>query len=237
MKLGGLIVTSHNPWRRRLFFAVMAACMLGASWSMYELGQMQAGYNKLEAIQKQLELNGQIGTLKDENRDLREQLTMLERTQAVDREASDDVRNNLKQLQDEILELREEADFYRGIISPADHQAGLDIQSFKLSSGGEAGLYHYDLVMTQVLANERVVSGAVKLAVQGMQGQKPLTLSFSDISPNNSVSERFQFRYYQKLDGEIRLPEGFVPRTVQVELTSAGRTPANKTFPWVVQKG
>jgi hypothetical protein len=231
-----LVVTSHNPWRRRLFFIAMVLFILGASWSMYELGRMQAGYNKLEAIQEQLELNGRISTLKDENKTLREQLTMLERTQAVDRESTDDVRNNIKQLQDEILELREEADFYRGIISPANRQAGLDIQSFKLSSGGEAGLYHFDLVMTQVLANDRVVRGEVKLAVQGVQGQMPVTLSFSDLSPNNSVSGRFQFRYYEKLAGDVRLPEGFVPRTVQVELTSAGRKPVNKSFPWVVQK-
>lgn len=235
MKLGGLIVTSHNPWRRRLFFVLMALFIVAASWSMYELGQMQGGYNRFESIQKRLELNGQIDRLKVENRALREQVTLLERTQVVDSESADVVRSTLKQLQDEILELREEADFYRGIISPADRQAGLDIQSFKLGPGGEAGLYRYDLVMTQVLRNERTVSGSVKVFVQGVQDGAPQTLDFKELSPNNSVTESFQFRYFQKLAGDIRLPAGFMPRAVQVEISSAGRKSITKTFPWSVQ--
>ena len=230
-----LIVTSHNPWHRRLFFVAMVLFILGASWSMYELGQMQAGYNTLEALQKQLALNDRIDALTNENQALHEQVTLLERTQAVDREAADEASNNLKQLQDEILELREEADFYRGIISPADRQAGLGVQSFKVSASGTEGLYHYELVMTQVLANERVVSGEVKLAVQGAQDQMPMTLSFNELSPNNSVSDNFRFRYFQKMEGDIRLPEGFVPRNVQVELTPAGRKPVSKSFSWVAQ--
>jgi cell division protein FtsB len=235
MKFGALMDASHTPWRR-LFFAVIAACMLGASWSMYELGLMRAGYNRFESIQKHLELNAQIDKLSDENRALREQVTMLERTRVVDSESTDEVRNSLKQLQDEILELRQEADFYRGIISPGEGVAGLDVQSFKLSTGGEAGLYHYDLVMTQVLRNESLVSGAVQVSVQGVKDGAPLTLDFKDISPNNSVADSFKFRYYQKLAGDIRLPAGFVARTVRVEITSGGRRPVNKSFPWVVQK-
>ena len=235
MKYGSLIVTSHNPWRRRALFVAMALFVVGGSWSMYELGQMQGGYNKLEAIQMRHELNKQIDKLNEENQTLREQVTMLERTREVDSASANEVRDSLKQLQDEILELREEADFYRGIISPADRQAGLEIQSFKLEAGGEANIFHYDLVMTQVLRNERVVSGSVKIYVQGVQDGAPQTLDFKDLALNNSVSESFQFRYYQKLGGDIRLPEGFVPRAVQVEISSPGRKTISKSFQWSTQ--
>lgn len=235
MRLGGLIVTSNTPWKRRLFFALMALFMLAACWSMYELGEMQGGYNRFESIQKRLELNGRINKLVDENRALREQVTMLERTRVVDSESTDEVRDSLKQLQGEILELREEVDFYRGIISPGEGLAGFDIQSFKLGAGGEAGLYHYTLVVTQSMGNERVVSGSVKLFVQGTKDGAPLTFDFKALSPNNSVVESFQFRYYQKLGGDIRLPAGFVPRAVRAEISAAGRKGITKSFPWNVQ--
>ena len=214
---------------------MMALLIAGTCWGMYELGQMRGGYNKLESIQKRLDLNVQIDKLIDENRALREQVTLLERTREIDSESTDEVRNSLKDMQDEILELREQAAFYRGIISPDDRQAGLDIQSFKLSTDGEAGLYHYDLVMTQVLRNERPVSGSVKVFVQGVQEGAPLTLDFKELSPNNSVSETFKFRYFEKVAGDIRLPQGFVPRAVLVEISSAGRKSISKTFPWSIQ--
>lgn len=235
MKFGSLIVTSHNPWRRRLLFTLIALFMIGACWSMYELGQMQGGYNKLAAIQKQLDLNAQIDKLDGENGALREQVTLLERTRVVDNESTEEMRTTIKELQDEILELREQSDFYRGIISPADRRAGLDIQSFKLTPGGEAGHYHYALVMTQVLLNERMVAGTVKMSVQGVRDGVPVTLDFKSISPNNSVEEQFQFRYFQKLEGDLRLPEGFMARAVQVEIASAGRKTLSKSFPWNIQ--
>ncbi len=234
MKLDRLMVIRRVLWQQRLFIALSFALLL-VTWGMYELGQWRAGYNKLEAVQLRLELNGQIDKLTDENQALGEQVTMLERTRLVDDESADEVRNTLVQLQDEVLELREEVDFYRGIISPADRQAGLDIQSFKLSSGGETGLYHYDLVMTHVLRNQSIVSGSVKVFVQGVQDGVPVTLDFKKLSPNNSVTEAFKFRYFQALAGDIRLPEGFVARAVQVEVTSGGSNSISKSFPWTVQ--
>lgn len=234
MKLDRLMAISCVSWQQRLFIALGLALLL-LVWGAYELGQWRAGYNKLEAVQLRLELNGQIDKLTDENQALGEQVTMLERTRLVDDESADEVRNTLVQLQDEVLELREEVDFYRGIISPADRQAGLDIQSFKLSSGGETGLYHYDLVMTHVLRNQSIVSGSVKVFVQGVQDGVPVTLDFKKLSPNNSVTEAFKFRYFQALAGDVRLPEGFVARAVQVEITSGGSNSMNKSFPWAVQ--
>ncbi|MDZ4263582.1 MAG: DUF6776 family protein [Pseudomonadota bacterium] len=234
MKLDRLVVISRAPWQQRQLIVVGLALLL-VIWGMYELGQWRAGYHKLESIQLRLELNRQIDKLTSENQALGEQVTMLERTRLVDDESADEVRNTLVQLQNEVLELREEVDFYRGIISPADRQAGLDIQSFKLSSGGEKGLYHYDLVMTQVLLNQRIVSGSVKVFVQGVQDGVPVTLDFKKLSPNNSVTEAFKFRYFQALAGDIRLPEGFVARAVQVEITSGGSNSMNKSFPWAVQ--
>lgn len=231
MRLGGLVeVDSAAPWWRQRLTALFAILLLLTGWAMYELGQWRAGYNKLEAIQERLER----ASLAEENRALSEQVTILERTRMIDNDSAEEVRASLVGLQTEILELREEVDFYRGIISPEDRQAGLEIQSFKLSEGGEKGLYHYDLVMTQVLINQRLVSGSVKIFVQGVQNGAPVTLDFKKLSPNNSVTESFQFRYFQALAGDIRLPEGFVARAIQVEVTSGGNT-IDKSFPWAIQ--
>ncbi len=230
MKLDRLVVNGAAPWWRQRPLIILGLLLLLLAWGAYELGQWRAGYNKLAALQ----LQGELGNLRDENRALGEQVTVLERTRLIDNESAEEVRTSLVELQAEILELREEIDFYRGIISPADRQAGLEVQSFKLSEGGEKGLYHYDLVMTQVLINQRQISGTVKVFVQGVQASEPVTLDFKKLSPNNSVTESFKFRYFQALAGDIRLPEGFVARAILVEVTSGGSS-INKTFPWNIQ--
>lgn len=234
MKSGSLIVRSHNPFRRLLAPAVVVGSLLGI-WGGFEVGQIQGGYNRLEVTEERTQLEADISSLQKENKKLGEQITMLERTQLIDKEAYDGVRDNLKLLQEEILELREEVDFYRGIVSPSERLAGLNIQAFKIDPAGEQGLYHYSMVMTQVLKNDRVVRGAVKVFLQGVQDGEPLNLPFKDISPNKSVNSAFRFRYFQKMEGDIRLPDGFVPRTVQVELTPKGRKKISKSFPWQVE--
>lgn len=233
MKSGNLIVKSHHPFRQWLIPAVAVSILLSA-WGGFEAGLIQAGYSRLGAATEHEKLEQRIAALSRENKRLGEQATMFERTWLIDSEAYSGVRDNLKLLQEEILELREEVDFYRGIVSPSERVAGLNIQAFKIEPAGEEGLYHFNMVMTQVLKNDRFVRGAVKMYLQGVQGGEPLSLEFKDISPNKSVGGSFRFRYFQQMEGDVRLPEGFVPRMVQIELAPNGRKKITKSFPWLV---
>jgi hypothetical protein len=45
----------------------------------------------------------------------------------------------------------------------------------------------------------------------------------------------FQFRYFQNLEQDIVLPEGFEPRAVNVEVRSARLAPVRESYPWRVQ--
>ncbi len=236
MKSGNLIVKSNHPLRRFIKPAIGVVILLCA-WMGYQYGLVQAGYKGAEVSEERDLLNERIDTLLKERKQLNEQLTTLKRTQAIDREAYDEVRDNLKSLQEEILELREEVDFYRGIVSPSERMAGLNIQTFKIEPAGEEHLYHFNLVMTQVLNNDRFVRGVVNVFVQGVQDGEPQSLEFEDISPNKSVTTSFRFRYFQQMEGDVRLPEGFVPRVINVEIAPKGRKKISKSFTWQVVAG
>ena len=232
MKTGELVVKSHRPWQRWLMLIGSWVGVFAVALFSYWLGQIQAGYNLVETAHERETLQQALTEQKDKAKQQGEQVTVLERTQVIDSQSYDVVRNDLKQLQEENLELREEVEFYRGIVSPSDRQAGLAVQIFKLESADEEGLYHFELVMSQVLKNERFVKGVVKLFVHGVQDGEPLSLDFRDISPNKSVGRNLSFRYFQRMDGEIRLPEGFVPRSVMIEMKPQKRNALTKTFDW-----
>ena len=236
MKTGEIVVQSHRPWRSATKVAVWLGVMLLA-FGFYELGQYRAGHHKFEVAAEREALQVKVDEQARTNAGLTEQVTILQRTQAIDGEAYQVVRNDLKQLQEEILELREEVEFYRGIVSPAERQAGLNIQTFKLEPAGEEGLFHFELVMSQVLKNDRFVKGVVKLHLQGVSEGEPQTLNFSAISPNESVSSKFRFRYFQRMEGDIRVPQNFLPRNVMVEMAPQGRKAISKTFPWPMDAG
>lgn len=232
MKSGKLIVKSHRPRLRRILIAAAWLGVLVLVWGAYELGNYQGGYKRLEFAAERDRLKADLAEQAKINTKLKEQITVVERAQAIDSESYRVVRNDLKQLQEEILELREEVEFYRGIVSPTERQAGLNIQTFKLQPAGEERLYHFELVMSQVLKNDRYVKGVVKMYLQGVQEGEPLTLNFSDITPNDSVDRDFRFRYFQRMEGDIRLPEGFSPRNVMVEMAPQGRKAISKSFHW-----
>lgn len=234
MKAGRLVVRSHDPLRHKVLLSVASVLVILALVGAYELGVYQGGYNRVIAAQQQARLQERLAGLESEKKELQEQMTILKRSQAIDSQAYNEVRDSLKQLQESILELRQEVEFYRGIVSPSERQAGLAIQSFHLEAAVEEGLYHYELVLTQVLKNDKYVKGRVNLYIDGVQGGEPVRVQFRDISPNNSVKRDFRFRYFQRTEGDIRLPEGFVPRDVVVEMLPKGRKAVTKSFAWPV---
>lgn len=232
MKSGQLVVKNHRPMFRRLVLGVLAALLVIGGAALFELGRSQGEFDRFEAGEAFEAMQTKLSESRQQADTLGEQLSISKRTQLIDKQAYDAVRNDLKQLQEEILELRSEVEFYRGIVSPKERQAGLNIQRFKIEPVSEDGLFHFELVMSQMLKNDRFVKGVVKLFVHGTQNGEPKSLDFREISPNKSVGRDFRFRYFQRMEGDVRLPEGFVARNVTVEMDAQKRDDISQNFAW-----
>ncbi len=232
MKAGDLVVKSHQPVRGRAFLISTIVMAVLVIVGVYNVGLYQGGYLSREANARQASMAADIANLQQDKSDLQGKIIMLTQTQAIDMQAYEEVRGSLKQLQEEILELRQEVEFYRGIVSPAERLAGIAIQSFTVTPMAEEGLYHYELVLTQMLKNDKFVRGRVNIYVNGAQDGEPKKLQFQAISPNNSVKRELRFRYFQKMEGDVRLPQGFVPRDVVVEMVPKGRKQITQAFSW-----
>ena len=77
---------------------------------------------------------------------------------------------------------------------------------------------------------DKEVSGSASIVIDGLQGGKPQSLDFAEISPNRRASLAYSFRYFEDYDEIVRLPKGFEPTRVGVELHSgkdqSSRVPA-----------
>jgi len=217
-------------WRFVILLTILAVA--GACWGLYYLGQRNAGYLSDKSEQKIEQLEKHIGLLTNEKLTLRDEVALIERSGQVDKQAYQQVKDNLKSLQQEILELREEVSFYRGIVSPTESSTGIRIERFMVEEVSDSNVYHYEFVLTQVLKNDRTVTGKAKLVFTGIKNDRTVSYNLKDLSSAKSRFLNFKFRYFQKFEGNIVLPKGFSPRQVLVEVDPKRRKKISNTFPW-----
>lgn len=204
---------------------------------MYEWGRFEGGYSKFAEIQRRRELTAKVDTLEQENEKLRAQVASAELARNVDDKAYSDVEKNLADLQAQVLKQREELTFYRGIVSPEDGIGGLRVQRFQVLAGAADRQYQLRLVLVQSMRQDAVVSGSVGVQIEGVRDNRPLQLALSEagVSTRSDGQLPFQFRYFQNIEQDIVLPEGFEPRAVNVEVRSGRLAPVRESYPWQVQ--
>lgn len=234
-----LVVKQRSFWHTPQGIATVVLLGLLLAWGIFEFGRYRAGYNALEAANATTALQEQILGLEKLQNGLREQNAVLERSAQIERQAYKQLEGAVTGLQDEILELKEELAFYRGIISPKDASKGLRMQDFEISPGLQARQYHFKVVLTQVLNNGRLARGTLGFEVTGLLGGEAKTFTLEQMSEGTSTKgPSFSFKYFQILEGDFMLPEGFEP--IKVDLTVTPRTSAHKkqtqVFDWAVKE-
>ncbi len=206
---------------------LVLAVALGA-YLAFELGRIQAGYNVADALAGEAAYRQQIADLEGEITALEEQVALLQTHRDIDRSAYRDVEASLAELQRKIQEQRDAIEFYRGIISPADGGRGLRVQDLKLVKAGDEGLYNLRLVLVQVKQHDRSVKGEVEFSLEGAQDGVARTYTLEELLPDNEDSNwPFSFRYFQDFDRQLRLPDGFRPERINIEVKSRTKSVAS----------
>ena len=233
-----VIVRPQRPRNWRILLGVVILAGLAGLWGIYELGRYQGGFDAAEARAERQRLMEAREALEERVAELRSQKVALERARDIEEQGHEQVREDLKRLQDELLEIKEELAFYRGIVSPEDTASGLRVQSFDVEKNASDDLFHYQLVLTQVLKNDSFTSGYAGLEVEGVHedGGTRERLKLGAISADGTERLRFRFRYFQDFRGDLELPEDFVPFRVIVTVhPSGGRYGTiEETFDWPV---
>ena len=228
-----LVVKSHHPWRTRILILLVLLALLLSGWSLFEYGRFSAGYDSIEIENEHVVLLDHVDKLEEQIEGLREEKAILERASQIERKAYDEVDTTLKVLQAEILELKEELAFYRGIVSPRNAAYGLHLQRFRVEPNGKPRGYRYKVILTQVLKNDRTARGVITINIKGMNGKNPRVLALREVTEKAVKELDYRFRYFQNIEGDIQLPTGFKPQHVTVSVVPRGKQEAiQKTYDW-----
>jgi hypothetical protein len=114
-------------------------------------------------------------------------------------------------------DLRTQLAFYQQVMAPELNEEGFLIEGFNLEPALSDNSYRFELVLMQQNKTKNTLKGNLKVTLMGSENGKAKQYTIdSMLSDQEQKSLTFSFKYFQVIDGEIRLPEGFQPEQVSV---------------------
>lgn len=221
-----------------MYSFVVLICVCGFSAAGYWLG----GYLATKEVNRLAAENGELNlTLEGANstiEQLRQQVANLRLGSEIDKRANDDVRVEVVSLKDKIATLEADISFYRGIMAPKDNVRGLTIGQVNFIATSAPRHYQYRMVVQQLATNHKLISGSLNVTVVGRQGDEARQISLMDLSDQiNDKNIKLRFKYFQNIEGELVLPDGFEPERIELiaKSSSTGQS-VEKKFGWLVQE-
>lgn len=224
-----VVVRTHRPWLRQFLVVVVLGLFVVQGWVLYDFGKIQGNSElaDLRKVNKQQKL--QLQSLGEQNAECSQTVANLEQNKEIDQLAYAEVERNLQDFHTEMADLKEELEFYRAIVAPSSSERGLKIYRLKMAKTPEDRKFRYKLVLIQVMTNKRV-TGSVDLKMEGRTPQGAKTLNLVQLGRKKRLG--FKFVYYQVLEGDLEVPDGFTPNRVTVTVRPSGNENASKTFEW-----
>jgi hypothetical protein len=114
-------------------------------------------------------------------------------------------------------DLRTQLAFYQQVMAPELNEQGFLIDGFNIESALSENSYRFELVLMQQNKTKNTLKGNLKVTLLGSEAGKAKQYSIDTmLSDQEQKSLTFSFKYFQVVDGEIKLPEGFQPEQVSV---------------------
>lgn len=212
------MIRSHMAWYWRwLLNLLMMAAVAGVVWWLVENSYRITGFDREEAKQ-------QIASLGEENARLKRDLDAAraahaeaERQLAIDKAAQMELARNVSQLQDENAALKEDLGFLRNIMSSGATPEGLGLANLKVEQDGQPNEFRYRMLLTQGGQRKQDFKGRIQILARIAHQGAVSTLTFPDAAAAETDAA-VEFRFYQKVDGRFRIPEGAILKGYEVRV-------------------
>lgn len=229
------------PWLRFALLLLGVAAVGFGAWGAYAYGRHSTLHvaDAAHATGQRLELDNRqlmkrLSAAQAANTELSGTVAYLKRSHEIDGGACQLVKRSLSDLQQENSGLREQLAFYRGVVSPKQSASGLHIYDFKIARDASATrLYDYELLLMQSLHHTQLARGRTEIEIDGLEAAKHRLYRLPELTAASPPTLSFSFKYFQELDGRLRLPKGFRPLRVTVRLLpSDGQPQVVQAYDW-----
>lgn len=234
-----LVVVPYRPYARLLTWAGISLGVVVVAAGSYLLGNYHGVGLQQAAIAERDRLRIELQARNQEFDSLSQEVANLKLASEVDKASNEGVRNEVISLKSQIAALEEDISFYRGLMAPTDNRRGLTIGSVDVIATGVDRRYDFKIVVQQLATNHQVLNGSLQVNVIGHENGLVKSIPLKDLSSQvDDETIKLRFKYFQNIEGQIELPEGFEPERIELVASSSGREGASveKKFGWLVHE-
>lgn len=224
-----MTIKRHMPWPLR---ALILAVVIGVGGAMamwaYDLGRNNFSGLNPDGMRDRVDaLSEQIKKLNAERDQFSTTANAAESQLNIERSAQAQLAGQIKTLEAENAKLKEDLSFFQSLLPTNVGADGVTIQRLK------AEIVAPNQVRYQLLAIQgekgRQFVGNVQFSVTVLQGGKSVIINFPEQNATDLARYKLAFKYYQRVDGVLTLPEGVTIKSIQARVLERGQTRAQQS--------
>jgi hypothetical protein len=180
-------------WGRSLIVLALAVIVAGMWWWGFDFGQLFGGFNRKEIEAKVATLEADVARYRAEATELRTRSSQLESELAMTKGAQEGLSRQATELASENAQLKEELTFLS-----AERQAD-DLWRYSLlivRGGAQGPDFQGTVVLQATVAPADIDQSAVR------------TVTLPEDQPDTAGTLKLKFKYYQRIEGTLRVPAG-----------------------------
>jgi hypothetical protein len=205
-------------WYWRWLINVLALSLVGGVvWWLVQNSYRITGFNAEEARQRLVVLDEENNRMKAELDTARTTVIERDRQLQIEKASQTELARSVAQLQEENAGLKEDLGFLRRLMSSGTTPEGIGVSELKVERDGTSSQYRYRMLLTQGGQRKADFHGRVQIVARVAQGPALTTLTFPDPSTPETTGS-FEFRFYHKVEGRFRIPEGAALKGVDVRV-------------------
>ena len=222
------------PWRAAVVLALVAL-IAGMWWWGFDFGQIFGGFNR-KAVEQQLATAEADATRHaQEAAALRQANSALESELAMTRGAQAALTKQVAELSQENQQVKEEVAFLQKLVSDASKTVGVAIPRLVVERSEADDAWTYSILVVRGGTPRDEFDGHLALAAvvstpsdeRGMAGSTTLNLPADQ--PESAAALRLRFKYYQRIEGVLRVPKGTQVRSLTVRAYESGASAPRAT--------
>ncbi|MBV8622730.1 MAG: hypothetical protein JO174_04510 [Herbaspirillum sp.] len=226
-----MTIKRHLPWPVMvLLWALVIGVGASAAVWTYKLGR-----NHLPGLEvsgdagEQLDqLTEQVRKLTAENERLQSASSASQNELKIAQTAQSQLAAQVKNLEAENNRQKEDLAFFDSLLPTNLGAPGITIQRFKAEQAAPNQLRYRVLVM-QGGGGTQQFAGNLQLSVNVIQGGKSAILNFPEGNAADQARYRLAFKYYQRVEGLLNIPEGATIKSVAVRVLDRGQVRAQQS--------
>lgn len=215
------VVETKNSWIRLSIIVLIFLGFLSAfSIFTYQLGGSISGAAPANA--QLSELKQQVEKLDSEREKLSSTANSADSEITIERATQKQLASQVQTLTAENNKLKEDLSFFQNLIPAKNGPRGVRIGAFKADASNHSQI-QYRLLAMQGGKNVQDFVGELQLVATVMQGDKSVSITFPEVKNGEADKLKLSFKYYQRVEGTLTLPEGATIKTLQARIMDKGQ--------------